>query len=290
MQFWRGRRRRRGCGKDGLPAVPDRIVPGRTCSLGKPVGTDIGEFDGKIALITGGATGIGRATAARLARGGAKVVISGRRRDKGEMAVEAITADRGRATFIQADVTQPDEVTALHDEVLSRYGRIDIAFDNAGFQEARVLVHEQSPGAYRQVFDTNVQGVFLCLQRQIPAMIDGGGGAIIVNASVSGLRNANPGFGLYSASKAAVISLARSAAMEVAQHGVRINIIAPGRVVTDMMLNSKVMDMSAVAAGLPLRRMGEPEEVAAAVAWLASDAASFVVGHVLCVDGGFMAG
>jgi NAD(P)-dependent dehydrogenase (short-subunit alcohol dehydrogenase family) len=117
----------------------------------------------------------------------------------------------------------------------------------------------------------------------------GRGGAIIINASVSGLRNPNPGLALYAASKAAVISLMRSAAIEYAPHGIRINAVAPGRVETEMMLRSGIMDMAAVAAGLPVRRMGRPEEVAEAVAWLASDAASFVVGHVLCADGGFMA-
>jgi NAD(P)-dependent dehydrogenase (short-subunit alcohol dehydrogenase family) len=115
-----------------------------------------------------------------------------------------------------------------------------------------------------------------------------GKGAIVVNASVSGMRNPNPGLALYSASKAALISLTRSAAMEYAERGIRINAVAPGRVVTDRMLASKIMDVDAVAAGLPLRRMGQPEEVAAAVVWLAFDAASFVVGHVLCTDGGFM--
>ena len=116
-----------------------------------------------------------------------------------------------------------------------------------------------------------------------------GDGRIVINASVSGIRNPNPGLSLYSASKAAVISLMRSVAMEAAPRGVRINAIAPGRVVTDMMLRSGVGDMSAVAAGLPLRRMGKPEEVAEAVVWLASDAASYVVGHVLAADGGFLA-
>ena len=139
------------------------------------------------------------------------------------------------------------------------------------------------------MFDTNVRSVYLSLQHQIRLMSSQGGGAIVVNTSVSGLRNPNPGLALYSASKAALVSLTRSAAMEYAEKGVRINAVAPGRVVTDMMLGSKIMDMSAVAAGLPLRRMGRPEEVAEAVVWLASDSASFVVGHVLCTDGGFMA-
>jgi len=150
-------------------------------------------------------------------------------------------------------------------------------------------VAEQDAALYDRVFDTNVRSVYLCLQHQVRHMAAHGGGAIVVNASVSGLRNPNPGLALYAASKAAVISLTRSAAMEYAEQDVRINAVAPGRVVTDMMLASRIMDMSAVAAGLPLRRMGRPEEVAEAVVWLASDAASFVVGHVLSTDGGFMA-
>ena len=247
------------------------------------------DFDGKVALVTGGATGIGRATALAFARRGATVVIAGRRRAEGEKAVAAIAAGGGAARFIAADVTRPDEIAKLHRTIVADHGRLDIAFNNAGYQEPRAPLAEQDAGLYDRVFDTNVRSVFLSLQHQIRHMAERGGGAIVVNTSVSGLRNPNPGLALYSASKAALISLMRSAAMEYAERGVRINAVAPGRVVTDMMLASKIMDMKAVAAGLPLRRMGQPEEVAEAVAWLASDAASFVVGHVLCTDGGFMA-
>jgi NAD(P)-dependent dehydrogenase (short-subunit alcohol dehydrogenase family) len=247
------------------------------------------DFDGKVALVTGGATGIGRAAALALARRGATVVIAGRRRAEGETAVAAVETAGGTARFVATDVTRPDEIAALHRTIVADLGRLDIAFNNAGYQEPRAPLAEQDDGLYDRVFDTNVRSVFLCLQHQIRHMAERGGGAIVVNTSVSGLRNPNPGLALYSASKAAVISLMRSAAMEYAAHGVRINAVAPGRVVTDMMLASKIMDMEAVAAGLPLRRMGQPEEVAEAVAWLASDAASFVVGHVLCTDGGFMA-
>jgi NAD(P)-dependent dehydrogenase (short-subunit alcohol dehydrogenase family) len=128
------------------------------------------------------------------------------------------------------------------------------------------------------------------MKAEITAMLSaGGGGAIINNASVSGVRNPNPGLALYSASKAAVVSLTRSAALEYAPHRIRINAVSPGRIETPMMMNSGIADMSAVAAGLPVRRMGKPEEVAEAVVWLASDAASFVIGHNLCVDGGFLA-
>lgn len=247
------------------------------------------DFEDKVVLITGGATGIGRAAALAFARRGATVVIAGRRRAEGEKALEALAATGATGHFIATDVSHPEAVADLHRTIMADHGRLDVAFDNAGYQEPRAPLAEQDGGLYDRVFDTNVRSVYLCLQHQIRHMAERGGGAIVVNASVSGLRNPNPGLALYSASKAAVISLMRSAAMEYAEKGVRINAVAPGRVVTDMMLASKIMDMSAVAAGLPMRRMGQPEEVAEAVAWLASDAASFVVGHVLCTDGGFMA-
>ncbi|WP_218191365.1 SDR family NAD(P)-dependent oxidoreductase [Enhydrobacter aerosaccus] len=247
------------------------------------------DFDGKVALVTGGATGIGRAAALAFASRGASIVIAGRRQTEGDEAIATLSAIGANGRFIRTDVTNPDEIEMLHRTILADHGRLDVAFNNAGYQEPRASIAEQDASLYDRVFDTNVRSVFLCLQHQIRHMAAQGGGAIVVNASVSGLRNPNPGLALYSASKAAVISLTRSAAMESAEQGVRINAVAPGRVVTDMMLASKIMDMSAVAAGLPLRRMGQPEEVAEAVVWLASDAASFVVGHVLCTDGGFMA-
>lgn len=247
------------------------------------------DFADKVVLVTGGATGIGRASALAFGRRGAFVVIAGRRRAEGQQAVEALAEIGATGRFVATDLTQPAEIEALHRTIVSDHGRLDVAFNNAGYQEPRAPLAEQEPGLYDRVFDTNVRSVYLCLQHQVRQMVAQGGGAIVVNASVSGLRNPNPGLALYSASKAATISLTRSAAMEYADKGVRINSVAPGRVVTDMMLGSKIMDMSAVAAGLPLRRMGRPEEVAEAVVWLASDAASFIVGHVLNADGGFMA-
>ncbi len=247
------------------------------------------DFKDKVVLVTGGATGIGRATALAFARRGAQLVLAGRRQDEGEQAVAALAEIGASACFIQTDVTQAAELARLHDGIVAAFGRLDVAFNNAGYQEPRAALAEQDAALYDCVFDTNVRSVYLSLQLQLRIMTKQGGGAIVVNTSVSGLRNPNPGLALYSASKAALVSLTRSAAMEYAEQGVRINAVAPGRVVTDMMLASKIMDMGAVAAGLPLRRMGQPEEVAEAVVWLASDAASFVVGHVLCTDGGFMA-
>jgi NAD(P)-dependent dehydrogenase (short-subunit alcohol dehydrogenase family) len=247
------------------------------------------DFKDKVVLVTGGATGIGRAAGLAFGQRGAEVVIAGRRQSEGDKVVAALSEIGARSRFVAADMTKPDDIAGLHQTIIEDYGRLDIAFNNAGYQEPRAPLAEQDGTLYDRVFDTNVRSVYLSLQHQTRIMARQGKGAVVVNASVSGLRNPNPGLALYSASKAALISLTRSAAMEYAEKGVRVNAVAPGRVVTDMMLASKIMDMRAVAAGLPLRRMGQPEEVAEAVVWLASDAASFVVGHVLCTDGGFMA-
>jgi NAD(P)-dependent dehydrogenase (short-subunit alcohol dehydrogenase family) len=246
-------------------------------------------FKDKIVLVTGGATGIGRAAAMAFGRRGALVVLAGRRQGEGEKAVAALSEIGATGRFIPTDVTNPADLAHLHRTIVQDHGRLDVAFNNAGYQEPRAPLAEQDAALYDRVFDTNLRSVYLSLQHQLRIMAPQGKGAIVVTASVSGLRNPNPGLALYSASKAALISLMRSAAMEYAEKGVRINAVAPGRVVTEMMLGSKIMDMAAVAAGLPLRRMGQPEEVAEAVVWLASEAASYVVGHVLCADGGFMA-
>lgn len=246
---------------------------------------------GKVCLVTGGATGIGRAAALRMAREGAKaVVVAGRRAPLGKAVAEELRAAGCEALFVAADVTREADAATLVAAVLERFGRLDAAFNNAGFQERRALLAEQTDAVYAKVFDTNARALFHAMRCQIPAMLAGGGGAIVNNTSVSGLRNPNPGLSLYSASKAAALMLTRSAAMEYAPQGIRINAVAPGRVVTDMMLASGIADMRQVAAGLPLRRMGRPEEVAAAVCWLLSDEASYVVGNTLCADGGFLAG
>ncbi|MCK1713924.1 MULTISPECIES: glucose 1-dehydrogenase [unclassified Bradyrhizobium] len=245
---------------------------------------------GKVCLVTGGGSGIGRATALRMASEGADtIIVAGRREAELEAAAAACRELGADAISLKSDITREDDVAHLVRTAVERCGRLDVAFNNAGFQERRAPLEMQGMDIYDSVFDTNVRALFLCLRHQLPAMLVQGRGCIVVNASVSGVRNPNPGFSLYSASKAAAISLTRSAAMENAPRGIRINAIAPGRVVTDMMLRAGVGDVATVAAGLPLRRMGTPEEVAEAVVWLSSDASSYVVGHVLAADGGFLA-
>jgi NAD(P)-dependent dehydrogenase (short-subunit alcohol dehydrogenase family) len=241
--------------------------------------------------VTGATSGIGRATALRMAaEGAAAVVVTGRRRELGEALAEDIQRLGTDSLFVAADVTREAEIAGTIEQAVGRFGALHAVFNNAGFQEPRAPLVEQTDAVFAKVFDTNVRAVFHAMRHAIPALLASGGGAIVNNTSVSGVRNPNPGLALYGASKAALISLTRAAAMEYAPLGVRINAVAPGRVVTDMMLGSGIADMRSVAAGLPLRRMGHPEEVAAAVVWLMSDESSFVVGHVLATDGGFLAG
>ena len=186
-------------------------------------------MDGKIRLVTGGSSGIGRAAARKMTEEGATaVVIAGRREAEIESAAAECRALGTQALAIRADVTQEDDVERVVRTTVEHYGRLDVALNNAGFQERRAPVEQQVSSVYDEVFATNVRSVLLCLRHQLPVMFAHGNGRIVINASVSGIRNPNPGLSLYSASKAAVISLMRSVAMEAAPSGVRINAIAPG--------------------------------------------------------------
>lgn len=260
--------------------------------LNSGTGTMQGAMAGQVCLVTGGGSGIGRATALRMAEAGAAaVIIAGRRDEEGEAVALACRTAGAEGLFLRTDVTREEDVERLIRTIVERFGRLDTAFNNAGHQERPAPLEQQDTYVFDAVFDTNVRSVFLSLKHQLAVMQAQQGGRIVINASVSGIRNPNPGFALYSASKAAAISLMRSAAMAYAPYGIRINAVAPGRVVTDMMMKAAagVGSMEAVAAGLPLRRMGRPEDVAEAVVWLASDRSAYIVGHVLAADGGFLA-
>ncbi len=246
---------------------------------------DSDDFAGKAVLVTGATSGIGRATAIAFASRGARVMIVGRDAARGAEVAAACGPD---ARFHQADLGRPAAIGQAVAAAVTAFGGLDIAFNNAGFQEPRAELAAQPDEMFDRVFDLNVRALFLAMKAEIPAMLERGGGVIVNNASVSGVRNPNPGLSLYSASKAAAISLTRSAAMEYAPRGIRINAVSPGRVETPMMLASGIADMTAVAAGLPVRRLGTPDEVAQAVLWLASPRSGFVVGHNLCADGGFL--
>ena len=231
------------------------------------------EFAGKVALITGGNSGIGAAAARRVAELGAQVVVTGRRQSEGRLLVSDIKRNSGSAAFIQADLSQPEQVKRIVPFTLKTFGRLDYAFNNAGISGENRLLTDQTERAFDRIFAVNVKAMFLLLQDEVKQMMaQGNGGSIVNTASVGGLL-AFPTAGPYVASKHAVLGLTNAAAIECGRYGIRVNAVSPGAVRTEMLLDvfgtqEALDEMSALH---PIGRIGRPEEIADAVAWLFSD-------------------
>jgi NAD(P)-dependent dehydrogenase (short-subunit alcohol dehydrogenase family) len=248
-------------------------------------------FAGKVALVTGGTSGIGRATAIAYAQQQAKVVVAGRRVEEGEETVRLIKDAGGEALFVRTDVTQESEVKAMVDQAIRVFGRLDIAFNNAGTHGEAPSLIEQADAEYDRMMNANVKGVWLSMKYEIAHMLRQGGGAIVNTSSILGVI-AMPSVPLYTASKYAVVGLTKAAALQYAKSSIRINAVGPGAIETDMFENATggQDEAKAYMAGLhPMGRVGKPVEVANAVVWLSSDSASFVTGEILMVDGGYVA-
>lgn len=248
------------------------------------------QFEGKVAVITGGTTGIGLATAEKLASAGAKVVVAGRNTESGATAVEQIRAQGGEATFVATDVSDATQVEHLIQTTIETYGGLDYAFNNAGMA-AMGPIGQMANAAYEQVMDVNVNGIWYSMKHEIDHMLQHGGGVIVNTSSVAGAKGM-AGLSAYSASKHAVNGLTKSLALEYAEAGIRINGIMPGPIDTPMMDQVSEMMPNAAeqfASITAVKRIGQPEEIADAVLWLFSEESSFVNAAIVPVDGGMIA-
>src|SRR6059036_279503 len=240
-----------------------------------------------VVLITGALTGIGRATALAFAKDGARVVVSGRREAEGKALEAELRRLGAEAAFIQADVRRDDEVSNLVDKTVARFGRLDVAVNNAGTEGQVGPITDQTAESYAATFDTNVLGVILSMKHEVRVMQGQGSGSIVNVSSTYGHEGAARA-SVYAASKHAVEGMTKSTALEAARFGVRVNAVAPGPTETAMLtrFTGTAERKAALATGVPLGRVGEPDEIAHAIVFLASDKASFVTGQVLTADGG----
>jgi NAD(P)-dependent dehydrogenase (short-subunit alcohol dehydrogenase family) len=245
------------------------------------------EMSTQVVLITGGLTGIGRAAAVAFAKKGAKVVVSGRRDEAGQALAKELRSLGSEAEFINADVRKEDDVRALVDKTIARFGRLDVAVNNAGTEGDRGGITDQTAESYAKTFDTNVLGVVLSMKHEVRAMQAQGSGSIINISSTYGHQGA-AGASIYVGSKHAVEGITKSVALEIAKSGIRVNVVAPGPTDTGMLtrFTETPENKAALVTTVPLGRLGLSEELADAIVFIASDQASFITGHVLNVDGG----
>ena len=244
------------------------------------------EFENKVALVTGGSSGIGRATAIAFAREGAKVVVAARRVKEGEETVRLIKEAGSDGIFIPTDVSVEEQVRTLIEKTIDIYGQLDFAFNNAGVFEVGPIT-EATVDIYEKIFAVNVKGVLLCMKHEILEMLKNGCGSIVNNASIGGLIGGE-NFSIYAASKHAVIGLTKVAAIEMAKSNIRVNAVCPGTIDTEM--TRPFFDASwqkQIIEKHPIGRVGQPEEVATAVVYLCSEKASFITGQSLAIDGGY---
>ncbi len=252
-----------------------------------------GILDGKVALVTGGGNGIGREAALAFAREGARVAVADYEVESARQTVALINAGGGQAISLSGDVTVAAQVQTMMDGVMAAYGRLDCAFNNAGIAPHQVdsagqLTHEWSESSFDRMIEVNLKSVWLCMKHEIPLLLASGGGSIVNTASVAGLIGLRTATG-YVAAKHAVIGLTKSAALEYAEQGIRVNAVCPGYIVTRMTERTRETRSEAILARTPMRRFGEPREIAEMVVWLSSDRASYVTGAAYEVDGGMTA-
>ncbi len=241
--------------------------------------------DQKAAIITGGSSGIGRAAAVALAKQGVKIAIAARRSKEGEETVRLVKEAGSEGIFVKTDVANENDVRSLVEKTVKQYNRLDYAFNNAGIEEMTTPLVDQTSKVFDQIMNVNVKGVWLSMKYEIPEMIRTGGGAIVNTSSGAGVVG-YPQQPIYIASKHAVLGLTKSAALEYAKSGIRINAIAPGVTETEMVERVDKQLIEHLKSITPIGRIGDPQEIANAVVWLLSDKASFVLGHTLLVDGG----
>jgi NAD(P)-dependent dehydrogenase (short-subunit alcohol dehydrogenase family) len=247
-------------------------------------------MDKPVVLVTGALTGIGRATAVAFAKKGAKVVVAGRRDEAGKALADELRSLGSEADFIHADVRNEDEVRALVDETVARFGRLDVAVNSAGTEGQVGPITDQTAETYAATFDTNVLGVILSMKHEVRAMQGQGSGSIVNISSTYGHEGA-PGASVYVGSKHAVEGITKSVALEIAESGIRVNGVAPGPTDTGMLtrFTGTPENKAALVTGVPMGRLGLTEELADGVVFIASDEASYITGHILNIDGGHSA-